>query len=246
MPLIGAGFRDISFSRFIGIPTPPLRSRAFLFSGVVLDESSVLKNFEGKTRTAIIEAFANTPYKLACTATPSPNDPMELGNHSEFLNVMSRNEMLAMYFVHDGGDTSKWRLKGHAAQPFWDWVSEWAVMFSNPSDIGFSADGYVLPGLNLLDRQIVTGGRNNGKLFNDVHVSATDFNAELRLTKVERLSEVVGIVNDSDENFIIWIKQDEEGDYLKKLIPDAMVSLFYSLVKDEIIDILSRAKEKKA
>ena len=88
---------------------------------------------------------------------------MELGNHSEFLNVMSRNEMLAMYFVHDGGDTSKWRLKGHAAQPFWDWVSEWAVMFSNPSDIGFSADGYVLPGLNLLDRQIVTGGRNNGK-----------------------------------------------------------------------------------
>ena len=192
------------------------------FSGVVLDESSVLKNFEGKTRTAIIEAFANTPYKLACTATPSPNDPMELGNHSEFLNVMSRNEMLAMYFVHDGGDTSKWRLKGHAAQPFWDWVSEWAVMFSKPSDIGFSADGYVLPGLNLLDRQIVTGGRNNGKLFNDVHVSATDFNAELRLTKVERLSEVVGIVNDSDENFIIWIKQDEEGDYLKKLIPDAI------------------------
>ena len=192
------------------------------FSGVILDESSILKNFEGKTRSAIIDAFKDTPYKLACTATPSPNDPMELGNHSEFLNVMSRNEMLAMYFVHDGGDTSKWRLKGHAAQPFWDWVSEWAVMFSKPSDIGFSADGYVLPGLNLLDRQIVTGGRNNGKLFNDVHVSATDFNAELRLTKVERLSEVVGIVNDSDENFIIWIKQDEEGDYLKKLIPDAI------------------------
>ena len=133
------------------------------FVGIVLDESSILKNYEGATRTKIIEGFAQTPYKLACTATPSPNDPMELGNHSEFLNVMSRNEMLAMYFVHDGGDTSKWRLKGHAAQPFWDWVSEWAVMFSNPSDIGFSADGYVLPGLNLLDRQIVTGGRNNGK-----------------------------------------------------------------------------------
>lgn len=192
------------------------------FSGIILDESSILKNFEGKTRSAIIEAFKDTPYKLACTATPSPNDPMELGNHAEFLNTMSRNEMLAMYFVHDGGDTSKWRLKGHAAQPFWDWVSEWAVMFSKPSDIGFSADGYVLPNLNLLDRQIVTGGRNNGKLFNDVHVSATDFNAELRLTKVERLSEVVEIVNASDENFIIWIKQDEEGDYLKKLIPDAI------------------------
>ena len=192
------------------------------FSGIVLDESSVLKNFEGKTRTALIEAFANTPYKLACTATPSPNDPMELGNHAEFLNVMSRLQMLAMYFVHDGGETAKWRIKGHAAQPFWDFVSEWAMMFSKPSDIGFSADGYTLPGLNLIDRQIQTPERDNGKLFNDVHVSATDFNAELRLTKVERLSEVVEIVNASKENFIIWIKQDEEGDYLSSLIPDAI------------------------
>lgn len=111
---------------------------ASLFGGVVLDESSILKNFAGKTRTALIEDFKNTPYKLCCTATPSPNDTTELCNHAEFLNVMTRNEMLAMYFVHDGGSTSDWRLKGHAKQAFWDFVSTWAVMLSKPGDIGFS------------------------------------------------------------------------------------------------------------
>lgn len=192
------------------------------FAGVVLDESSILKNFEGKTRNLIIDGFSNTNFKLACTATPSPNDPMELGNHSEFLNVMSRNEMLAMYFVHDGGDTSKWRIKGHAQQLFYDWVSEWAVMLSKPSDIGFAAVGYDLPSLNLIEKQIKTTKRNNGLLFNEVKVSATDFNQELRLTKFGRIEEVAKIVNDSTENFIIWIKQDEEGDLIKKMIPDAI------------------------
>lgn len=192
------------------------------FAGVVLDESSILKNFEGKTRNSIIGSFAKTEFKLACTATPSPNDPMELGNHSEFLNIMSRNEMLAVYFVHDGGDTSKWRLKGHAKHLFYDWVSEWAVMLSKPSDIGFEANGYDLPELNLIERQIVTHKKDNGQLFNEMRVSATDFNAELRFTKLERIEEVAKIVNQSSENFIIWIKQDEEGDLIKKMIPDAV------------------------
>ena len=192
------------------------------FAGVVLDESSILKNYEGSTKNLIIEAFAQTPYKLACTATPSPNDFMELGNHADFLNIMSRNEMLAMYFVHDGGETAKWRLKGHCEETFWKWVATWAVMLTKPADIGFSADGYELPKLNYIERQIITPKRDNGTLFNDVSVSATDFNAELRLTKVERLSEVVEIVNNSDENFIIWVKQNEEADYLKDLIPDAI------------------------
>jgi DNA modification methylase len=192
------------------------------FSGVVLDESGILKNYEGSTKNLIIDFFQQTPYKLACTATPSPNDFMELGNHSEFLNIMPRNEMLAMYFVHDGGETAKWRLKGHSEEIFWKWVASWAVMLTRPSDIGFSADGYDLPALNYIEKQIVTPNRDNGTLFNDVAVSATDFNGELRLTKVERMSEVVEIVNNSDENFIIWIKQNEEGDYLKRLIPDAV------------------------
>ena len=193
-----------------------------IYSGVVLDESSILKNFEGATKKQIIDLFSKTPYKLACTATPSPNDPMELGNHSEFLDVMSRNEMLAMYFVHDGGETAKWRLKGHAVKLFYQFIGSWAIMLNKPQDIGFIMDGYNLPSLNLIERQIKTPKRNNGILFNDTAISATNFNQELRLTKLERIDEVIKIVNASTENFIIWIKQNEEGEYLKKLIPEAV------------------------
>ena len=194
-----------------------------IYSGIVLDESSILKNFEGATKKQIIDNFISTPYKLACTATPSPNDPMELGNHSEFLDVMSRNEMLAMYFVHDGGETAKWRLKGHAVKMFYQFVGSWAIMLNKPMDIGFEMSGYDLPKLNLLENQIKTPKRENGSLFNDAIISATNFNQELRLTKIERLDEVVKLVNDKpDENFIIWIKQNEEGEMLKKLLPDAI------------------------
>ncbi len=193
------------------------------FSGIVLDESSILKNFEGSTKKLIIDCFKETPYKLACTATPSPNDPMELGNHSEFLDIMSRNEMLAMYFVHDGGETAKWRLKGHAVKMFYQFVGSWAIMLNKPSDIGFEMLGYDLPKLNLMENQIKTPNRNNGNLFNDAIISATNFNTELRLTKIERLDEVVKLVNDKpEENFIIWIKQNEEGEMLKKLLPEAV------------------------
>jgi hypothetical protein len=126
------------------------------FSGIVLDESSILKNFEGSIKKLIIEGFSHTPYKLACTATPSPNDPMELGNHSEFLDVMSRNEMLSMYFIHDGGETAKWRLKGHAVKFFYQFIGSWAIMLNKPQDIGFTMNGYNLPSLNLIDKQIIT------------------------------------------------------------------------------------------
>lgn len=193
------------------------------YSGIVLDESSILKNFEGETKKQIIDSFSKTPYKLACTATPSPNDPMELGNHSEFLDVMSRNEMLAMYFVHDGGETAKWRLKGHAVKMFYQFIGSWAIMLNKPQDIGFEMAGYDLPNLNLYENQIKTPKRENGSLFNDAIISATNFNQELRFTKIERLDEVVKLINEKpDENFIIWIKQNEEGELLKKLIPDAV------------------------
>jgi len=164
-----------------------------IYSGIVLDESSILKNYEGSTKKLIIDLFKKTPYKLACTATPSPNDPMELGNHSEFLDVMNRNEMLAMYFVHDGGETAKWRLKGHAVKLFYQFVGSWSIMLNKPQDIGFEMNGYDLPKLNLIENQIVTSKRNNGSLFNDAIISATNFNQELRLTKIERLDEVVKI-----------------------------------------------------
>jgi DNA modification methylase len=194
-----------------------------IYSGIVLDESSILKNFEGATKKLILDSFANTPYKLACTATPSPNDPMELGNHSEFLDVMSRNEMLAMYFVHDGGETAKWRLKGHAVKLFYQFIGTWAIMLNKPMDIGFEMKGYNLPTLNLIEKQIITPKRDNGSLFNDAIISATNFNQELRFTKVNRLDEVVSIINSKPkENFIIWIKQNEEGELLKKLLPDSV------------------------
>jgi hypothetical protein len=193
------------------------------FSGIVLDESSILKNFEGSIKKLIIEGFSHTPYKLACTATPSPNDPMELGNHSEFLDVMSRNEMLSMYFIHDGGETAKWRLKGHAVKFFYQFIGSWAIMLNKPQDIGFTMNGYNLPSLNLIDKQIITQKRDNGELFNDAIISATNFNTELRFSKIERLDEVVNIINSKqNENFIIWIKQNEEGELLKKLLPDAI------------------------
>ena len=196
---------------------------SYSYGGVVLDESSILKNFEGATKNLIIQKFKDTPYKLACTATPSPNDPMELGNHSEFLDVMTRNEMLAMYFVHDGGETAKWRLKGHAIKLFYQFIGTWAIMLNKPQDIGFKMDGYDLPTLNLIEKQIKTPNRENGQLFNDAIISATNFNHELRLTKELRLNEVVSIVNSRlDENFIIWVKQNEEGELLRKLIPDAI------------------------
>jgi len=193
------------------------------FAGVVLDESSILKNFEGETKKKILLAFKPTPYKLCCTATPSPNDPMELGNHSEFLDVMGRNEMLAMYFVHDGGETAKWRLKGHATKHFYQFIGSWATMLNHPKDIGFDMQGYDLPALNLIECEIVTPKRDNGKLLNDDAVSATNFNQELRITKKERLNKVAEIVNSNPgESFIIWIKHNDEGAMLKKMIPGAI------------------------
>ena len=195
---------------------------ASYFDGVVLDESSILKNFQGKTKQKLVDDYCRTPYKLCCTATPSPNDSTELCNHAEFLNVMTRGEMLAMYFVHDGGSTSEWRLKGHAEQHFWDFVSGWAVMLNKPQDIGYDMEGYELPPLNLIDVPVETKKRDNGMLFNDIAVNATEFHKEIRATSEERLNKVAEIVNNSEESFLIWISQDEEGKYLRSLIPDAI------------------------
>lgn len=192
------------------------------FDGVVLDESSILKNFQGKTKQKLVDDYLNTPYKLCCTATPSPNDSTELCNHAEFLNVMTRGVMLAMYFVHDGGRTSDWRLKGHAEQAFWDFVSGWAVMLNKPHDVGYEMDGYELPPLNIIDVPVETKKRDNGALFNDIAVNATGFHKEIRLTSEERLNKVAEIVNNSNEPFLIWISQGEEGKTLRSLIPDAI------------------------
>ena len=124
------------------------------FSGIVLDESSILKHFSSKTRSQLISQFENTPFKLCCTATPSPNDYMELGNHSEFLNIMTRSEMLSTFFIHDGSETQKWRLKGHAEDKFWEWLSSWAAVIKNPCDLGYEQDGYDLPPLKIVEYSV--------------------------------------------------------------------------------------------
>ena len=192
------------------------------FGGVVLDESSILKNFMGKMKQMILERCKDTPYKLACTATPSPNDPIELGNHSEFLDVLSRNEMSATYFIHDGGSTQKWRLKGHAEKSFYKWVGTWASVIRKPSDLGYEDSDHELPPLHFHERQIETDQRDHGMLFNEVAVSATNFNTELRLTKVPRMEAAAEIVNASDEPFIVWVRQNEEAKFILDLIPDAV------------------------
>lgn len=192
-----------------------------IYSGIVLDESSILKNFTGKYKNLIIEKFKNTPYKLACTATPSPNDLNEIGNHSEFLNVLDAQDMRAKWFVRDEG-MNNYRLKGHAKKDFYGWISNWAVMLTNPSDLGFDGSKYILPELNYIEKMIETNSRDNGKLFNEGSVSATDFNKELKLTLIERFDEVAKIVNNSNESFIIWINQNEEEKKALELIPDAI------------------------
>lgn len=192
------------------------------FSGIVLDESSILKNFMGKMKQLILDTCKEMPYKLACTATPSPNDPLELGNHSEFLDVLTRNEMSATYFIHDGGSTQKWRLKGHAEKSFYKWVGTWASVVRKPSDLGYEDSDHELPDLHFHDRQIETDQRDHGMLFNEVAVSATNFNHELRLTKVPRMEMAAELVNKSEEPFIVWVRQNEESKFVCELIPDAV------------------------
>jgi len=193
-----------------------------IYSGVVLDESSILKNFTGKYKRLIIELFADTEYKLACTATPSPNDLNEIGNHSEFLGVLDAQDMRAKWFVRDEG-MNNYRLKGHAKRDFYGWISSWAMMVSNPSDIGYCGDAYVLPQLIYHEHQVITKRRDNGLLFNEGNVNATSFNRELKRTLVDRCQLAADIANSDDKQYIVWVNQNAEEKLLLKLIPDAKV-----------------------
>jgi hypothetical protein len=193
------------------------------FAGVVLDESSILKQFTGHYKRLLIEKFARHPYKLCCTATPSPNDLNELGNHSEFLDVLDAQDMRSKWFVREEG-MNNYRLKGHAQQDFYGWVASWAIMFENPADIGFIETGkkFKLPTLNYHQHEIQSKPQD-GQLFASGIVNATNFNSELRATMTERLAKVVEIVNEHpNEQILIWIKQNLEGDELRKLIPEAI------------------------
>jgi len=196
------------------------------FGGIVLDESSILKNFTSKTRTQIIDAFRKTPYKLSCTATPSPNDFVELGNQAEFLGVMSRTEMLATFFVHDGGDTAKWRLKGHAESEFWAWLANWAVVLTSPNDLGYPSDGYELPELVTVEH-IVTVDHNilDTQYVLDVEIAKTlSERREARRNSLSyRCDKAAELVSeDPGAQWLIWCDLNDESALLTKIIPNAV------------------------
>jgi len=194
------------------------------FAGVVLDESSILKSFTGKTRRELTSAFSNTPYKLACTATPSPNDYTELGQHADFLGVCTPAQMLATYFINDTFNTGDWRLKKHAEAEFWKWLASWAACVSRPSDIGFDDEGYVLPCLKMetLTVNVDESNENGDDLFRIATLSATTMHKEMRLTSAARADKVASLVNNSMEPWIVWCNTNDEADALSSRIPGAV------------------------
>lgn len=208
------------------------------FVGVVLDESSILKGEDSKTRHAVISKFAETPYRLSCTATPSPNDYMELGSQAEFLGVMKHTEMLAMFFTHDGGDTSKWRLKGHGKTKFWEWLATWAAFVRSPADLGFDGSRHILPAMHVIDCRI------------DVDAPRANTMTERRIARKDsiqaRCKLLADMVNSSDEPWVIWCNLNDESSMLAELIPDA-VEVYGSLnphKKEELLMQFSHGKAR--
>lgn len=192
------------------------------FSGIVCDESSILKNYSGATRSAIVSFMQSVKYRLLCSATPSPNDYTELGNSVEALSLMRRVEMLASYFVHDGGATSSWRLKGHANNPFWRFVSSWARALRKPSDIGpeFSDERFVLPDL-LIQQHVLDSDPMPGRLFPVQAVTLDEQRQELRATIKQRCRVVADIANADDSPFIAWCSLNAESESLRHQLDDA-------------------------
>ena len=192
------------------------------FGAVALDESSILKNYSGAYSSWMTEAFKNTPFRLCSSATPAPNDIMELGTQAEFLGVMTRGEMLAMYFTHDGGDTSKWRVKGHAQEVFWTWMASWAVMIRKPSDLGYSDDGFTLPPLRMHEHCIDVTNPTGGFLFAVEAQTLQERQAARRDSIADRVAACADLVNSTDRPFLVWCNLNAESDALAKAIPDAV------------------------
>lgn len=195
------------------------------FAGVVLDESSILKSFMGKAKRRLIEACRPVHWRLACTATPAPNDHMELGNHADWLGVMSSGDMLARWFINDTSQFGTYRLKGHAVESFWDWVASWAVCVGRPSDMGYPDDGYALPELTLKSHVIdVDLLEDRGdSLFRIPDMSATSVHREKRKTVGDRAAKVAELVAaEPDEPWLVWCETDYEADALKRAMPEAV------------------------
>ena len=190
------------------------------FVSVVLDESSILKSLDGKTRQKLTEMFDGTAYRLACTATPAPNDIAEIANHAEFLGIMTRAEMLAAFFVHDDDG---WRLKGHAEEKFFRWMASWGMSIKKPSNLGYEDDGFVLPPLNIHTQFVDTGYRPEGQLFFTTLKGISDRSEVRRNTLQPKAEAVAELVNNSAEQWIVWHGLNDEGYALRDLIPDAVL-----------------------
>lgn len=189
------------------------------FVGVVIDESSCLKSFTGKFRQAITEMCRHTKYKLSCTATPAPNDYMEFGTQCEWLGVMSRSEMLSTFFVHDSGDTAKWRLKGHAEDRFWEWIASWAVVLQLPSDLGYSDKGFILPPLNMNEIIVKSPIRaidNQITMLPAIAQTLGERRQARRDSLENRVNEAVKLID--DEQWLIWCDLNVESEMLRKRI----------------------------
>lgn len=193
-----------------------------VFGGVVLDESSIIKHHDAKTFSALTSAFRSTPFKLPATATPAPNDWTELGTHAEFLGICSRQEMLAEFFTHDGGDTSVWRLKGHARRAFWQWVVSWGALIRRPSDLGFDDGAYALPPLHLHEHQIEVDMPTNGMLFAMEAQTLQERRQARRMSIDDRVKECVDMVNSDDQPWVVWCDLNDESDALSKAISGAV------------------------
>lgn len=210
------------------------------FSGVILDESSILKSFDGKTRSGLIDAFKSTPYKLCGTATPAPNDYMELGNHAEFLGVMTATEMLSMFFVHDGGETQKWRLKGHARSEFWKWVCSWAVSMRKPSDIGYSDDGFELPELINHHHIVEVETPSEGMLFAMPAETLQERIGARKSSQAERVEECIKVIAaEPDEQWLVWCNLNSEQDEIARKL-ESCVSIYGSLSAEEKVARLDK------
>lgn len=187
------------------------------FDAVILDESSILKSFTSSTRDLLIDMFQKTPYRLACTATPSPNDHSELGNHAEFLGIMSRTEMLATYFIHDGSNTSAWRLKGYGEKKFWEWVATWAVCVRNPADLGYSSEGYQLPELNIIEH-ITESEPEEFELVARRAETLSERREARKESMEDRINVAKELVESSDDCWLVWCDYNIESENLHKVI----------------------------
>lgn len=206
------------------------------FCGVVLDESSIIKHKDGKTRKLIEEMFERTEFKLCCTATPAPNDFMELGTHAQFLGVMKQTEMLATFFVHDGGETQNWRLKGHAEKKFFEWVAGWACCFRKPQDLGYETAGYDLPELRVHEITVNSSVTEleNGQmmLFAPVGKTLLERRSARRNSLMDRVAKAAEIANGTKEQVLVWCDLNSESAALTEAI-DGAVEVEGSMALDE-------------